>query len=235
MNKRLGVFLSLLVWLVAVTAVAQEAKVAAPQEPAKPTERVALSPAAREGGMALHEALARRQSVRDFVDKPISQRELGQLLWAAQGVNRPNGRRTAPSANALYPLELYVATADGFFHYEPREHQLERHSTGDLRPAIAKAARGQKHVPVSAAVFIFAGVFERMTKRYGEAQRQRGSNFVFIEAGHAAQNLLLEVVALNLGAVPMGGFDEGQLQEAVALPSDHRPIYMVAVGFPRTN
>lgn len=231
MKKVSFILVWLLLWLSAAAVMAQEAKPAA-QAQTKAGERIALPAAAREGGMPLQEALAKRRSIRDFVDKPIGDRELGQLLWAAQGANRPDGHRTAPSANALYPLELYVATAKGFFHYDPREHQLERRAEGDLRPAIAKAARGQKHVPVSTALFVFTAVFERMEKRYAQ-QPQRGSNFVYVEAGHAAQNLLLQVVALNLGAVPMGGFDEGQLQEALSLPKDHKPIYMVAVGFPR--
>jgi len=221
--------LIVVIWLGGMLLTAQEAKPAAAQAPAKAGERTALPAAAREGGMALDEALARRRSIREYTDKVLSERELGQLLWAAQGVNRPDGHRTAPSAMARYPLELYVATPSGFFHYEPREHQLERRG-GDLRPAISKAARGQKQIMQSPAVFVFTAVFERMGAKPDDP---RAARWIYVEAGHAAQNLLLEAVALGLAGVPMGGFDDKQLQEALPLPADHRPVYMVAIGQPR--
>ena len=221
--------LSVVIWLGGMLLTAQEAKPAAAQAAAKAGERIAVPAAAREGGMALHEALARRRSIREYTDKVLSERELGQLLWAAQGVNRPDGHRTAPSAMARYPLELYVATPSGFFHYEPREHQLERRG-GDLRPAISKAARGQKQIMQSPAVFVFTAVFERMGAKPDDP---RAARWIYAEAGHAAQNLLLEAVALGLGGVPMGGFDDKQLQENLSLPADHRPVYMVPVGQPR--
>jgi len=195
----------------------------------KQGDRVALPAPAREGGMPLQEALGRRRSVREFAAAPLSERELGQLLWAAQGANRSDGRRTAPSAGALYPLELYVATPNGFFYYDPRRHQLERRSAGDLRMAISRAALGQKQVAEAPAVFLFSGVIERTSKRYGE----RAPRYVYMEVGHAAQNLLLQAVALNLGGVPVGAFDDTQLQQAAGLPADHRPLYLVPVGRPR--
>ncbi len=197
------------------------------------SDRVALPSPMRDGGMSLHEALAKRQSVRDYVEQPLSPKELGQLLWAAQGINRPNGHRTAPSANALYPLEMYAVTPNGLFHYEPREHQLERISEKDLRPELSKAALGQKHILVSPGVFVFTAVYARMDKRYGEAQRARSMNMAHLEAGHTAQNLLLEAVALNLGGVPMAGFDDAAVQQALSLPRERAPIYMVAVGRPK--
>jgi len=211
--------LIVVIWLGGMLLTAQEAKPAAAQAPAKAGERTALPAAAREGGMALHEALARRRSIREYTDKVLSERELGQLLWAAQGANRPDGHRTAPSAMARYPLELYVATPSGFFHYEPREHQV-----------ISKAARGQKQIMLSPAVFVFTAVFERMGAKPDDP---RSARWIYVEAGHAAQNLLLEAVALGLAGVPMGGFDDKQLQENLPLPADHRPVYMVAIGQPR--
>lgn len=227
MRKHL--FLFVLVASLALACPAQQPAGGAKQVP----DRIALPAPMRDGGMSLNEALAKRQSVRDYLEQPLSTKELGQLLWAAQGINRPNGHRTAPSANALYPLEMYVVTPNGLFHYEPREHQLERISEKDLRPELSKAARGQKHVLVSPGVFIFTAVYERMDKRYGEAQHARSTNMVHLEAGHAAQNLLLEAVALNLGGVPMGGFDDAAVQQVLSLPKDRAPIYMVAVGKPR--
>lgn len=216
--------------LLAVIAWLGAGYLAAQQEAPKSAERVALPAAAREGRVSLEEALAKRHSVREYTDKTLSEKELGQLLWAAQGVNRPDGHRTAPSANARYPLELYVATPSGFFHYEPREHQLERRAPGDIRPVISKAARGQKQILQSPAVFIFTAVFERMSKTPDDPRAARS---IHLEAGHAAQNLLLQAVVLGLGGVPMGGFDDAQLREGLSLPADRRPVYMVAVGQPR--
>jgi SagB-type dehydrogenase family enzyme len=180
--------------------------------------------------MTLLEALARRASVREFQSKPLTDQELSQLLWAAQGITHGEGQRTAPSAGARYPLELYAATAAGFFHYQPREHQLERLSQADLRPAISKAALGQTQVAQAPAVLVFTAVMARTAQRYGEARTPR---YVHIEIGHAAQNLLLQAVALGLGAVPVGAFDDAQLQKTIPVPDDHTVLYLVPVGYPR--
>lgn len=223
MNKSISCGLAVLFVWIGVFASASQAQ-------PKPAVRTALPAPAREGGMALQEALARRRSVRQFAATPLTQQELAQLLWAAQGANRPGGQRTAPSAGALYPLELYVATAIGFFHYDPREHQLERRSGSDLRPAMAKAALGQTMIAEAPAVFLFAAEFERTEKRY---KAERTPRYVHIEVGHAAQNLLLQAVALGLDAVPVGAFEDAPLQQAVSLPATHRPLYLVPVGKPR--
>lgn len=183
-----------------------------------------------EGRMSLEQALSRRRSVREFAKKPLTDRELSQLLWATQGLTDPEGRRTAPSAGGLYPLELYVATAEGFFHYEPRGHQLKRLSDRDVRPAIRQAALAQEAILEAPAVFVITAVFERTGRKYGPARTPR---YVQIEVGHAAQNLLLEAVALDLGGVPMGAFDDLALHRALALPADHQPLYLIPVGHPR--
>ncbi len=191
---------------------------------------IELPAPARAGKLFLEEALARRRSVRDFAPAPLSQRELGQLLWAAQGVTSSDGRRTAPSAGALYPLELYVATAAGFFHYDPAHHRLERRTERDLRPALAQAALDQESVREAPAVFVIAAVYARTSQKYGAARSPR---YVHMEAGHAAQNLLLEVTALGLGAVPVGAFRDDPVQRALSLPADEQPLYLLPVGHPR--
>ncbi|MBI1737811.1 MAG: SagB/ThcOx family dehydrogenase [Acidobacteria bacterium] len=193
-------------------------------------ERIALPQPTRAGRIALEEALARRRSVREFAAKPLTEIELGQLLWAAQGVTHPEGYRTAPSAGALYALEVYVATAQGVFRYDPRRHALLRHSGSDLRPALYRAALEQESVRDAPAVFVIAAVYERIAQKYGA---QRAPRYVHMEAGHAAQNLLLETVALDLGAVPVGAFDDARVHAALSLPADHRPVYLIPVGHPR--
>ena len=183
-----------------------------------------------EGQLSLEETLARRRSVRAFVDEPLTERELAQLLWAAQGITHRVGYRTAPSAGALYPLEVYVATAVGFYHYEPRQHHLSRRSDRDLRAAVHRAALAQDPIIEAPAVFVITAVYERTAQKYGEA---RSPQYVHLEAGHAAQNLLLQAVALDLGAVPIGAFYDSQIQEVLSLPADHRPLYLIPVGHPR--
>lgn len=185
---------------------------------------------AREGQLSLEGALERRRSIRDFSDEPLTDAELSQLLWAAQGVTDPRGYRTAPSAGALYPLEVYVATADGFYHYAPGPHDLTQLTDRDLRPALHEAALFQDAIIEAPAVFVMAAVYERTAKKYGA---ERSPRYVHLEAGHAAQNLLLQAVALDLGSVPIGAFHDSQVQEVLSLPADHQPLYLIPVGHPR--
>lgn len=182
------------------------------------------------GEKSLEEALAERRSVREFDDRPLTTAELGQLLWAAQGITRENGRRTAPSAGALYPLEVYVATAEGVFHYVPSGHKWTIHSQTDARPDLFQAALRQAAVRQAPAVFIVTAIYQRTAEKYGA---ERSPRYVHLEAGHAAQNLLLEAVALGLGAVPIGAFYDEEVQLVLDLPIDHEPLYLIPVGHPR--
>lgn len=194
-------------------------------------ERATLRPLPspdRVNGMALHEALDRRRSVRSFASTPLTEAELGQLLWAAQGVNRDDGRRTAPSAGATYPLELLVATADGLYRYDVADHALRSVTPGDVRSAIGEAALAQTWIADAPAVVVIAAEQERTAARYGA----RSERYVALEAGHAAQNLLLEAVALGLGAVPVGAFDDDRLSSVLGLERGEKPLYIVPVGRP---
>lgn len=182
------------------------------------------------GKTTLEEALGRRRSVREFDATPLTMAEVGQLLWAAQGITHERGLRTAPSAGALYPLEVYVALAEGVFHYDPRAHQILMVSYEDARPAVYEAALRQDAVRQAPAVFILTAVYERTAEKYGT---ERSPRYVHLEAGHAAQNLLLQAVAMGLGAVPIGAFEDERLQEALELPADHKPLYLIPVGHPR--
>jgi SagB-type dehydrogenase family enzyme len=183
----------------------------------------------RRGRRSLESVLEARRSVREFTREPLTDRELSQLLWSAQGVTDAAGGRTAPSAGALYPLELYVATPDGFYHYEPERHRLSPLSDRDRRRAIYRSALRQEAIRDAAAVFVIAAVYRRTTGKYGAKQ---GLRYVHMDAAHCAQNLLLQAVALDLGAVPIGAFHEAEVQQAVGL-TEHEPLYLVAVGRPR--
>ena len=189
-----------------------------------------LPPSILEGETSLEETLARRRSVREFDDAPLTAEEVGQLLWAAQGLTDERGFRTAPSAGALYPLELYLVTAGGVFHYEPQGHQLSAVRGDDRRPALYEAALSQEAVLQAPAVFVVTAVYARTEQKYGA---ERSPRYVHLEAGHAAQNLLLQAVALGLGAVPIGAFHDEQVQEVLGLPPDHEPLYLIPAGHPR--
>jgi SagB-type dehydrogenase family enzyme len=194
-----------------------------------PSPSVVELPAPRtEGDVSLEEALASRRSVREFTPEPLTLEQISQLLWAAQGITADWGGRTAPSAGALYPLEVYVVTAEGISHYLPEGHRLATTPGEDLRGTLAAAALGQSQVADAPAVFVIAAVVARSAEKYGD----RAERYVQLEAGHACQNLLLEAVALGLGAVPTGAFSDEGVRSALGLPQDEAPLYLVPVGYP---
>jgi len=182
-----------------------------------------------KGPMTLEETMSKRRSVRSFQDLPLTEAQIGQLLWAAQGITHPSGFRTAPSAGALYPLELYAATTEGLFHYDPQEHRLIEVLKHDPRPDLHRAALRQDSVLEAPLVIVITAVFSRTEQRYGD----RTTLYVHLEAGHAAQNILLQVVALDLGAVPIGAFYDDQVINALSLPADHAPLYLIPIGHPK--
>lgn len=181
------------------------------------------------GGKALTDALAQRRSVRSYRPQPLDEADISQLLWATQGVTSESGQRTAPSAGALYPLELYVVTASGHYRYKPDGHTLEVLGTTDLRSDLSQVSQGS--IAAAPAVFVLTAVYARTEQKYGN----RGERFVMMEAGHACQNLLLQAAGLGLGAVPIGAFSDTQVQNVLGLPSDHEPLYVIPVGWPENS
>ena len=231
MHKNLGCLFAVLVIAIGFAAAQQKGAAVTPSGTTeKSAQQISLPAPVRAGRMTLEEAMARRRSVREFVAKPLSEQQLGQLLWAAQGITHGDGLRTAPSAGALYPLEIYVATAAGVFHYDPHKHVLVRTQEADARPALWRAALEQDQIRDAGAVFIFTAVFERTARKYGAARTPR---YVHIEVGHAAQNLLLQAVALNLGSVPVGAFRDAEVQKSLNLPKEQEPLYLIPVGHAR--
>jgi len=193
--------------------------------PTTRAQTVHLPPPALTGGMSLAEALARRRSIRELETPPLSWAEIGQLLWSAQGVTGPDGLRASPSAGALYPLELYVATAEGVFHYRPKKHDVRHTQAADVRADLRKASLDQGCM-TAPCVIAMAAVARRVTSKYPDV----GDICVKLEVGHAAQNLLLQVTALGLAAVPVAAFDPPRLRKILALPADHEVMYLVPVG-----
>jgi len=182
--------------------------------------------------ISIEEALLERRSIRQYTGEPLTLQEVSQLLWAGQGITDPRGLRTAPSAGALYPLEIYVVVGDvenlaeGVYRYEPVEHELVKILEGDKRTDLATAALGQSSVSDAAIDIVVTAVYERTTVKYGE----RGIRYVHIEVGHAAQNMCLQATAMDLGIVTVGAFDDQQVKEVLNLPEDEQPLYTIPAG-----
>jgi SagB-type dehydrogenase family enzyme len=187
------------------------------------------------GPMSLEEAMAMRRSVRSFREAPLELAELSQLLWAAQGITEDRrGFRTAPSAGATYPLEVYIAAGSvndlppGLYKYEAQEHKLTELAKGDLRGALYDAALRQRCVKNAPIVIIIAAAYGRTMARYGE----RGIRYAHMEAGHSAQNICLQAISLGLGSVVVGAFNDESVKMVLSLPQNESPLYLVPIGRP---
>lgn len=198
---------------------------------------VELPAPSMEGAMPLESALQKRRSVRTYAREPLTLEDVAQLLWAAQGITAAQGFRTAPSAGALYPLEIYIVAGNvdaltaGIYRYKPHSHQLARVRRGDHRSALADAGLGQACLRNAPAVIVLTGVAARITPRYG----QRGTQYMFMEAGHAGQNICLQAVSRHLGAVPIGAFKEDQVREVLQIDASELPLYLIPIGRPQTH
>ena len=182
-------------------------------------------------GVTLDDALRERRSTRSFTDRPVSRATIAHLLWASQGRTASWGGRTAPSAGALYPIELYVATADGVARYIAAQDATAQVVAEDRRLALAAATGGQPAATAALVLFVLSGVIGRTATKYGD----RAERYVLLEAGHACQNLLLEATALGLGAVPIGAIDDDLVRAALGLDHDEQPLYVIPVGYPATE
>jgi SagB-type dehydrogenase family enzyme len=196
------------------------------EEMKKPDIIILPSPDTR-GEVALEAAIQKRRSVRRFTGQALTLDEIGQLLWAAQGITSKRGYRAAPSAGALYPLEVYIAKKDGLFLYIPDGHKLKRISPDDIRSALQSASLSQACVGSAAVDIIICAVYSRVTSKYGK----RGIRYTDIEVGHAAQNIHLQAEALGLSSVPIGAFSDDAVAEALSLPEEQAPLYIIPVGY----
>lgn len=204
------------------------AATASPLVPAAQT-RIGLPTPRKAGPLSLEEAIAQRRSVRRYVQHKPSDEEISQLLWAAQGItDARTGFRAAPSAGALYPLEVYLVTPQGVYRYLIDGHALVNVGEGDVRMALYLAGLAQSPILESSLVIVVTAVYERTRAKYGD----RAERYAMLEAGHAAQNILLQAVALGLGGVPIGAFNDEAVQKAIGCPADHRPLYIIPIGVP---
>ncbi|HUV80362.1 MAG TPA: SagB/ThcOx family dehydrogenase [Candidatus Bathyarchaeia archaeon] len=239
------IIIGVIVALVVVTAMAITFSVLIQHAP-KPVEHIKTNDSQRIGigeriklpeprytsNTSVEEALSQRRSIRAYSGETLTIEDVSQLLWAAQGITSAGGGRTAPSAGALYPLELYLVVGDvegidkGVYKYILEEHELEKVKDGDIRAELADAALGQACVRDAAIDIVFTAVYERTTGKY----RERGIRYVQMEAGHAAQNIYLQAVALDLGTVVIGAFVDGEVKEIMKMQEQETPLYIMPVG-----
>ena len=182
---------------------------------------------------SIEEALLKRRSIRTYKNESLTIAEVSQLLWASQGItDLEMGFRTAPSAGALYPLEVYVVIGNvqgiskGVYKYNPYKHELVKVKDGDVRDKLAIASLGQTWVRDGAIVIVFSAIYERTTEKYGD----RGIRYVHMEVGHAAQNVYLQGVSLNLGTVVVGAFRDDRVREILNMSDKEHPLYIMPVG-----
>lgn len=195
---------------------------------------VRLPAVSHQSTLSVEEALMRRRSIRDYQGRPISLQQAGQILWAAQGLtDKQRGRRTAASAGARYPLEIYLAAGAvsdlpaGIYRYDPAQHQLAVKVEGDFLGKAAYACR-QDWIAAAAAAVAICAVYRRTTDRYGE----RGIRYVHMDVGIAAANVYLQAESLHLGTVFVGAFVDRELQSALRLPDDEKPLCILPIGWP---
>lgn len=188
-------------------------------------------------GMSLDEALIRRKSVRNFSPKPVTINQVSHLLWACAGIQRvENGHefRVIPSAGALYPIETYVVINNspipsGLYHYSVKKHSLEEIRKGEYGVELACAALDQDICVTAAMVLIWTGIFRRSKWKYGE----RAYRYIYLDAGHMAENLYLAAVSRGLGACSVGALYDGELNELLGVDGDEESaFYLSAVGWP---
>jgi SagB-type dehydrogenase family enzyme len=194
-------------------------------------ETIPLPKPKLDSNFSVERALQERRSVRDYKDEALTLTEISQLLWAAQGITDPQGFRTSPSAGALYPLETYLVTRkvetlpQGIYKYQPNGHQLTRITTGDIHSELVANLWGQGFKK-SSILIVFAAVYERTTQKYGD----RGIRYVYMEVGHAAQNVYLQAISLGLGTVVIGAFDNAQVKSITKMAAEEQPLYIMPAG-----
>jgi SagB-type dehydrogenase family enzyme len=194
--------------------------------------RIKLPKPKYNSDVSLEESLVKRRSVRDYTGELLTLEEVSQLLWAAQGTTSDRGGRTAPSAGALYPLEVYVIVGDvqdlaiGIYLYKPKEHEVVMIADKDVRQQLTGAALGQSSVKNGAIDLVFTAVYQRTTRKYGD----KGIKYVHMETGHAAQNVCLQATAMDIGTVTIGAFNDQEVSKILNLPKDEEPLYIIPVG-----
>jgi len=205
-----------------------------------------------DGGISVEKSLETRRSIRSFGKDGLTLDEFSQLLWAAQGVTDNEGHRTAPSAMAKYPLQVYLLADNvtglpaGVYHYSPQGHNLTIMAEGNVNEYYNATAGFEAWIKTAPAIFVITGNISGINQMPGlrpgnrtsgsnrtsgnQMPRQDPSQWVYIDAGAAAENLLLEVVSLDLASTYTAGFSANKTEDLLGLPSGEVPIGVLPVG-----
>ena len=178
------------------------------------------------GGKPLMQVLQSRRSVREFSDRTLSPQVLSNLLWAAAGVNRPDGRRTAPTASNRQEIDIYVITAEGLYVYEPKGHKLTALLSDDLRP-LAGTQDFVKTAPVN---LLYVADFAKYGAQMAEENKLTYSG---ADTGFVSQNVYLFCASEGLATVVRAGVDRSALSKAMRLRPEQRIILEQPVGYPK--
>lgn len=204
--------------------------------------KITLPEPSYKGKMSVEEALLQRRSIRSYSSEPLTLQELSQILWSAYGITKEipggpsflrGGLRTAPSAGALYPLDIYVVSGNvtglkaGIYKYISEEHSLELIASGDYRKDLCKAGLSQTMIEEAPANLVYTAIFERTTSKYGKRGRER---YVCMDLGHSAQNVYLQATALGIGTCAIGAFDDDAVSKVLKLPKIEEPLYIMPLG-----
>ncbi len=231
-SRRLWILFFIIVGVMILILVIQEINKPTPSSRVKTEVKIKLPAPVYDSTTSIEKALKERRSIRQYKDDAMTLQQVSQLLWAAQGITSPEGFRTAPSAGALYPLEIYLVSGNvrdlpaGVYHYLPAENALKLLVEGDKRTALTAAALQQNSIKRAPVDIVMTGVYARTTKKYGH----RGKQYVHIEIGHAAQNVCLQAAALGLGTVTIGAIDASSFRAILTLPKEETPFYILPVG-----
>jgi SagB-type dehydrogenase family enzyme len=210
---------------------------------------IKLPPPQLKGKVSLEETILRRRSVRKYRREPLDLPQLSQILWSAQGITGTRGFRTAPSAGATYPLEIFVVIGKqsviisevpiasgqapeelqaGIYHYEADSHSLSLHKSADLRPDLARATLDQEFIIDAPVDIVICALYHRTSYRYG----RRGERYVHMEVGHVGENIHLQSVALGLATVEVGAFHDEEVRKVLGVEEQIKPLYIMPVGKP---
>ena len=198
-------------------------------------EAIKLPAPATKGTVSVEEALQNRRSTRSFANRSLDLAQISQLLWAADGVNNPQGKRTAPAARAAYAVDLYLVVgergvtklAPGIYRYLVADNALEPVAQGELGPAVVKACNSQAWMAEAPVMVVITGDYARCAVKNAD----KAQMYTHMESGFVAENLFLQVGALGLGAGIVGGFNDKGVTQAVKLPQNHVPLLVMPVGY----
>ncbi|HVZ51273.1 MAG TPA: nitroreductase family protein [Pseudolabrys sp.] len=192
---------------------------------AQPADTIALPAARKDGGKPLMQALALRRSTREFADRPLPHEVLSDLLWAANGVNRPSGDRTAPYWRHIQVIDIYAAMADGVWLYDPVRHVLVRHSHDDIRAKTGE----QSFVREAPLNLVYVGHGERMPRITPDAKMLYAS----ADACFIGQNVYLYCASEGLACVFRGSVNTDALAKLMKLGYGQFVTFAQSVGYPK--